>query len=274
MKNRNKKIKVGIVGCGAIGATLSLLLKKHYPGRFKIVALCDIDSQKAHALKNKIKSCQVSSLKELIALSDLVVEAASAKVSFDVAQQVLRKGKNVLIMSVGGILGKEKKLFSIAEKYKGRIHFPSGAICGLDGIASLNLAGFEEITLKTFKSPAALKGADYVIRKKIDLEGIKKETIIFKGTAQEAVRAFPQNINIVALLSIAAKGKIVPQVEIVVCPGLKRNVHSIEVKSKAAHLTMKCENVPSPDNPKTSYLAILSAVATMSGMGDVFRIGA
>ncbi len=274
MKRDGKKIRIGIVGCGAIGSTLSFLLKKHYSRRFKVAALYDCDFLKMQALGRKLKTPQCSSLGGLIDFSDLVVEAASAKASFDIARHVLKKGKDILIMSVGGVLGKEKELFALARKNRCRIYFPSGAICGLDGIASLSLAGFEKITLRTFKPPAALEGADYVIRKGIDLNKIKKETVIFRGAASEAVAAFPQNINIVALLSIAARGKVVPRVEIAVSPGLKRNVHYIEVKSKAAYLTIRCENVPSPDNPKTSYLAILSAVAAINGMDDIVHIGA
>lgn len=274
MKRIHKKVRIGIVGCGAIGATLSLLIKKYHAAKFEVAALYDCDVVKMQSLKKRLKISKGDTLAELIDSCDLVVEAASAQASLDIAQKALTKGKDVLIMSVGGVLGKEKRLFAVAKKHNRRIYFPSGAICGLDGISSLSLAGFKKIVLKTFKSPAALKGADYIVQKNIDLEKIKKETVIFRGTAFEAVKAFPQNINIVALLSIAARGRIIPEVEIAVSPGLKRNVHHIEVHSDAACLTINCENVPSPDNPKTSYLAILSALAAINGIGEVFHIGA
>lgn len=268
-----KKIKIGIVGCGAIGSSLSLMVKERFNETFQIVALCDINKAKAEGLKEKLKNCKVVSLEELIRLSDLIVEAASSKVSFDVARRSLLQKKDVLIMSIGGILGKEKKLFDIARRKKRKILFPSGAICGLDGLKAMALAGIEEITLKTFKPPAALEGADYLLKNKINLSEIREEKVIFSGTAKEAVMAFPQNINVVALLSIAAKGEVSPKVKIFVSPGLKRNVHVVEIKSAAGRLEIRCENVASPDNPKTSYLAILSAVSTIAGISDVVRIG-
>lgn len=268
-----KKIKIGIVGCGAIGSSLSLMVKERFNETFKVIALCDIDKAKARSLKEKLKNCKVVSLKELIRLSDLIVEAASVKVSFDVARQALSQKKDVLIMSIGGVLGREKELFKLARRKKKRILFPSGAICGLDGLKAMALAGIEEITLKTFKPPEALQGADYLVKNKINIDEIREEKAIFSGTAQEAVKAFPQNINVVALLSIAAKGEVSPQVKIFVSPGLKRNVHVIEIKSPAGRLEIRCENVASPDNPKTSYLAILSAVSTIAGISDVVRIG-
>ena len=268
-----KKLKIGIVGCGAIGASLAKLLDKRFKKEIEIVAFCDLDSRKARGLQTKIKSGKVVSLPELIILSDLVVEAASAKVSFQVAKRSLAHKKDVLLMSIGGILGKEKKLFRMAQKNNKRIYLPSGAICGLDGISALSLVGIKKITLRTYKPPAALMGADYIVENKISLEKIKGQRVIFRGTAQEAVKAFPQNINVVALLSLAARGLVVPKVEIIASSGLKRNVHVIDVESKAAHLEIKCENIPSPDNPKTSYLAILSLVRTIAGILEVVRIG-
>ncbi|MEK7849482.1 MAG: aspartate dehydrogenase domain-containing protein [Candidatus Omnitrophota bacterium] len=266
------KLKIGIVGCGAIGTSLAVLIDKRLSNS-KVVSLCDVDEANAQALKKKLGYGLVGSLKQVVKACDLVVEAASAKCSFEIAKQALLCRKDVLIMSIGGILGREKKLFEIARKNKIRIYFPSGAICGLDGLKALIPAGIERITLRTMKPPRALEGADYIVKNKIDLSRIKTDKVIFRGAAYEAVKAFPQNINVVALLSIAACGLVVPRVEIIASPGQKRNIHIIEIRSKAARLLIRCENVPSPDNPKTSYLAVLSALATIVGINDRVRIG-
>lgn len=268
-----KKKKIGIVGCGAIGTNLATILHERFSKDFCLAALCDMEEGKAHALMRRIGEGKVLALKELIRASDLVVEAASAQVSFGVAQKALTAKKDVLIMSIGGVLGREKELFSLARKNNATVYFPSGAICGLDGIRALALAGLTSITLRTYKPPRALEGADYIKEHKIVLADIREETVIFRGTAFEAVRAFPQNINVVALLTLAAQGQVVPQVEILASPKLSKNVHVIDVRSEAADLQIRCENVPSPQNPKTSYLAILSAAATIAGMKDVVRIG-
>ena len=264
-----KKLKIGIVGCGAIGTSLALLIDKRLKKTARLSAFCDTDITKAQSLKKKTGEGKVTNLADLVSSSDLIVEAASARASFMIARRVLLSGKDVLVMSIGGVLGKEKELFRLAEKTGARVYFPSGAICGLDGIRALAAAGIDEITLRTSKPPRALEGADYVVKKKIDLSSLKKEKVIFSGSAYDAVRAFPANINVVALLTIAARGQVVPQVKIIAVPGLSRNVHTIEVRSKAARLLIKCENVPSPDNPKTSYLAVLSAFSVISGILDV-----
>lgn len=267
-----KKIKISIVGCGAIGAGLAVLLKKRHAMRIKIAALCDIDEEKARLLKRRIGEGLVVPLDKAIASSDLVIEAASAQVSFDVAARALKKGRGVLVMSVAGILGKTDELRRIAEKKGARLYVPTGAIAGLDGIRALALRGISKVSLRTLKPPQALKGAPYVIQNSIDLENLKEEKVVFRGTAQEAVAAFPQNINVVAALSLAAGGAQ-PRVEIVAAPGFLRNVHEIEAESEAGRIRLRCENVPSPDNPKTSYLAILSAAACVENILSAIKVG-
>lgn len=273
MMNNKKKLKIGIVGCGAIGSTLARLIRKRYSNSISVRAVCDIDKTKADILVKKINTAKAVSLPELIGLCDLVIEAASAGVSFEVAREALKNKKQVLVMSVGGVLGKEKKLFDLAEKNNTKIFFPSGAICGLDGIRALSLSRIKSITLTTTKPVSGLQGARYLIEHGIDLKGITKEMIVFEGGARKAVKAFPQNINVVAVLSLAAEGAVEPKVKIVASPFVTKNIHKIEVDSDAARLEIKCENIPSPDNPKTSYLAILSALTVIAGILKQERIG-
>ncbi len=268
-----KKLRVGIVGCGAIGSTLGLMVKERFPARMAVAALCDIVPEKARALRKKLPGAKVCSLPGLIRESDIVIEAAGAGVSFDIARRSLAEKKDVVVMSVAGVLGREKKLFALARKNRAGIYFPSGAICGIDGIKALALSGVASMTLKTFKPPRALEGAPYLLERGISVAGLKKDRVVFDGPARRAVKAFPQNINVVALLSLAAEGQAEPRVQIIASPKLKRNVHEISVVSRAAVLRIRCENVPSPGNPKTSYLAILSAARTLAGIVDVVRLG-
>ncbi len=111
------------------------------------------------------------------------------------------------------------------------------------------------------------------MRKNIDLDSIKKEKVIFEGTADKAVKAFPKNINVSAVLSLAGVGAKRTKVRIICSPGSRRNIHEIEAKGEFGRISVKTENVPSPDNPKTSYLTALSAIATVKGIIDGVRIG-
>ena len=266
--------KIGIVGCGTIGSQIAQAVKRDFSKHAKISALYDIDLSKAEklALSLGVKNPVVKSLKALIEKCDLVIEAASGKISAGVASAAIKHKKDCMIMSVGGLLS-APEIFNLARKNACSIYIPSGAICGLDGLKAHRLANIRKVMLTTRKPPKALTGAPYIIEKKIDLGNIKSETEIFKGTAQEAVKYFPQNINVAAALSLCGIGKEKTMVRIVSSPDYTGNTHEIEIESDAGRTFIRCENYPSPDNPKTSYLAILSAIATLRGIFESVKVG-
>ena len=150
---------------------------------------------------------------------------------------------------------------------------PSGAICGLDGVKSAMMGRVDRVTLITRKPPHGFQGAPYILEHNIDLNSIHEETILFQGSAKEAIRGFPQNVNVAIALSFAGIGPEKTRVRIVCSPQYKANSHEIEVEGEFGKLIAKTENVPAPQNPKTSYLAVLSTIATLKGILDYPKIG-
>lgn len=267
-----RNLKVGIVGCGVIGSELAQAIDKEIR-EAQLVALTDIDEKKSKELVNLLKEKpEILSLDELIKRSDLIIEAASKDLVPSLARKVIDQGKDIMIMSVGGLLGNED-LLDLAKKKDCKIYLPSGALAGLDGVKSASVGRIDSITLTTRKPPEGLKGAPYIIRNKIDLDAIIKETVIFEGSANEAVEGFPKNINVSAALSLAGIGAEKTRVRIIADPNLKRNIHEVEVKGEFGRLVSRTENLPSPKNPKTSYLACLSAIATLKGIVSSIKIG-
>ena len=84
---------------------------------------------------------------------------------------------------------------------------------------------------------------------------------------------FPQNVNIAAVLSLAGIGFDKTQLEVVADPGLSRNTHTIRVAGRSGRFTVVLENVPSPDNPKTAWLACYSAIAALAALASPARYG-
>ena len=265
--------RIGLVGCGAMGTEIAQAIVGEFSGVARICALYDIDSAKAHALSRKLKKSNLAakSLQDLIKKSDFIVEAASSSVSADIARKAISRGRDCLIMSVGGLLA-DSDIFALAGKKGCSLHIPSGAICGIDGLKAHALARIKKVTLTTTKPAQALKDSPYVARNKINLSAIKKATEIFSGSAKEAVSYFPQNINVAATLSLAGIGGEKTRVRMVCAPG-GENIHEIEIESEAGRTFVRCENEPSPDNPKTSYLAILSAIAALKRIFEPVKIG-
>jgi len=272
-----KKVKIGIVGCGTIGLVVAKAIESKLKDKAVLAAVSDVDQIKIDNFLSKIElRPDISSLEELIKKSDFIVETASASVSCDVAKKALTAKKDVLIMSVGGLLS-DVSIFSLAEKNNSRLYIPSGALAGLDALKSAKASEINRVTLTTRKSPMSLAGAPFIEKSKIDLSSIKAEKIIFEGTAEEAVKGFPKNINVAATLylicNVGAYCNTPLHIRIIVVPGLKTNIHEVEVEGSFGKFFTRTENYPSPDNPKTSYLAALSAVSTLEGALSSVKIG-
>jgi aspartate dehydrogenase len=270
------KLKIGIVGCGAIGSSLARTIVRDFKNSALLSALYDIDPKKSERLSKSVsrnKNLTVSDLKQLIAKSDLVIEASSALSSWGIAQNVLSAGCDIMIMSVGGIIGHQDKLYNLSNKNNARVYLPSGAISGIDAIKAAKIGKIKKVVLTTRKNPVAFKGVKFIERKGIRLDKIIKDKLLFSGSAKEAIKYFPQNINVACLLSLAGIGEEFTRVRIIASPKVKKNIHEIEVASGAARIFTRTENIVHPDNPKTSYLAYLSAVATLKQILEPIKIG-
>ena len=127
--------------------------------------------------------------------------------------------------------------------------------------------------MTTKKPPKAFEGVTYLTKNNITLDGLTEDKVIFEGNADLAVFAFPQNINVAAAISIAGIGPEKTIVRIVASPHISRNIHEIEIESEAGKIFTRTENVIHPDNPKTSYLAVLSAIAALKGILSPIKIG-
>lgn len=274
MPRQDKRLRIGIVGCGSIGSSLAKVILSDFSQKAILSSLYDIDSKKARALSVRLKSnLAVASLKDLFAKADLVIEAADANSAFAIAKAAILASCDVLVMSVGGIVRQCRELEDLAQKKKVNMFIPSGAICGIDGLKASACGKIKSVVLTTRKPPRAFLGVSFVLKKRIPLSRMTRETLIFKGSASSAIRLFPQNINVAATLSMAGIGLRDTQVRIFASPGLKRNIHEIEIESEAGRIFSRTENTIHPENPKTSYLAVLSAQALLKQLLGRLKLG-
>jgi aspartate dehydrogenase len=274
MASSHRRLKLCIVGCGAIGSRIAISTTRELKDRFMVCALYDAELSKAEALASRLHKPSLArkSLSRAILGADIVVEAVNTSATREIMQKALRSRKNILVMSVGRLLD-EGSLFSLARKFDRNVLIPSGAIAGLDAIKAARLAGITSATLTTTKPPRGFKDNTYLSSRGIDPLAIKKDTVIFDGKVKDAVSRFPQNINVAAALSLAIGDMRKLQVRIVASPKAKCNVHEISIKGACGRLTIRVENEACPDNPKTSYLAVLSAIATLKQYGERVKVG-
>lgn len=267
------KLKVGIIGCGTIGSEIASYCHNYLKDRIELIAICDVIENKAAELKRRLNDkINILELDAVVGGADIVIESASAKISADVVAKCIDKGKDCLVMSVGGLLGREELLESARSKGS-KVYIPSGAVCGIDGLRAASVGSIETVTLITRKPPRGLIGAPYLAVNNIDISEIREERVVFEGSAQEAIKGFPENVNVAAVLSLAGIGAKKTRVKIVTSPEYKTNTHEIEITGDSGRIMTRTENVPSKANPKTSALAIMAAIATLRGIADSVRIG-
>ena len=263
------KMKVGLVGCGNIGADLCISLQKgEIPA--EIAALTDIDEARAKLLLRSFRlNAEPCDLDSNASRVDYLIECASADAVPDVVRIAGRNQIDCLIMSTGALMS-HPELFDEARNAGIQVDIPSGALCGLDGIRSAMEAGLHSVTLTTRKPPKGLSGAPYLIENEIDVESFEESAVVFEGTALEAVKAFPQNVNVAAALSFAGIGPHETKVRIIADPNASHNSHEVIAEGAFGRLRTITENLPSPRNPKSSYLASLSATTELRRAAEAF----
>jgi len=153
------------------------------------------------------------------------------------------------------------------------IWVPSGAIGALDVVRAARIGDVDSITLTTTKPPVALADAPWVVEQGIDLSDVSQPLVIFSGGPVEAVRGFPQNVNVAALLTLAAEDPQRLRVTVVADPDAPGNVHEVEVLGSFGVMRLRLENRPSETNPKTSALAAQSVIALLRQLGSPLRFG-
>jgi aspartate dehydrogenase len=262
--------RIGIVGLGVIGRAVARAVADGLPG-CALAGGTSRDETKAKAFLSTLPGAPpYLTLPALIEASDLVVEAATQAALAELAPAVLDAGRELVVLSVGGLLDHPEWVARAAAR-GGRIHAPSAAIAGLDGLKGAAVAGhLASVTMETRKPPRGLAGAPGVAA--IDLDAIRGETLVFEGTAREACRAFPANVNVVAAVSLAGLGPDATQIRVYAVPGLSRNRHAVTAEGAFGRLHIEIENVPS-ENPRTGKLSYLSTIAYLRDLVAPLRVG-
>lgn len=274
------KKTIGLMGCGTIGTHLAMAIDSGRVANASLTGLFDIVDGNTRALKTRLKSTpQVYDNFDRFVDSnaDIIIEAASQQAVKNFAKQIIESGKDLMVMSVGALadtlfLAELLQLTPIRNG-QSKIYVPSGAIAGIDAIRSVRHIA-DSISITTKKSPKALAGAPFFTTRNVSLDNITKVTEIYEGSAVEAVKLFPANVNVAAVLSLAGIGVEKTMVRILADPEATTNQHEIVATGSFGEIKISVNNVTAPGNPKTSFLAVLSAIECLRSIcEDGIRIG-
>ncbi|MSO90657.1 MAG: aspartate dehydrogenase [Acetobacteraceae bacterium] len=262
---------VAIGGLGAIGLKLARALDAGVEGlRLIAVAAHDHDKAAANLADFRVRPRIVDLA--MLAEADIVVEAAPAAIFTQIAETAIARGRIFVPSSVGALLPR-MELVRAAQASGARIVVPTGALLGLDAVRAVAEGVVESITMETRKPPRGLEGAPYLAQHGIDVLAITTPTCVFAGNALDAAAGFPANVNVAAALALAGIGPIRTRVEIWADPGVDRNIHTIRVEAEAARFTLRIENVPSDENPRTGKITALSVLTCLRGLVSTLKVG-
>lgn len=270
-KPTRPELTVAIGSLGAIGRKVAAKLDEGIPG-LRLVAVSARDAAKAKAAVGAYRHpVPVVPLAELADHADIVVECAPAEVFLQIAEPALRQGRTLVVISVGALLA-HPEMKDLAAKHGAHIVVPSGALLGLDAVQAAAEGVIQSVTMVTRKPPNGLEGAPHLVKNNISVRDLKAPLKVFEGSAREAVKGFPANVNVAAALSLAGIGPERTTIQIWADPSVTRNLHTITVVADSAEFSFSIANVPS-ENPKTGRITALSIIAALRKMGSPLRIG-
>jgi aspartate dehydrogenase len=271
-------MRIALIGGGTIARLVLENVRRGDLGAFEVVALLGRPggAPRGRELAREFGVSYVEERAALVAARpQAVVEAASHDAVREHLVALLEAGIGVVVLSAGALIDDALRLGAerAAVRTGAMLYVPSGGIGGLDVLKTACLAGVDEASIQVAKPPAAWKGIAYVESKGFRLEGLSGPLTLFEGSAREGVPHFPQNVNIAAILSLGGIGPDRTRLKVVADPALTLNTHTIRVSGRSGRFTLVLENVPAPENPKTSWLACYSALAALKSLQPGARYG-
>ena len=264
-------LRVAVVGLGPIGTRVAEALDRGIVGLVLTAVAVQNPEKHRDWLSRLAKSPAVLPIEALSDAADIVIECAPARLLRSIVAPFVASGKTAVVLSAGALLEHED-LIELANRNSGQIVVPTGALIGLDAVTAAAVGKIHSVRMVTRKPVQGLAGAPYIVENNIDIEHITEPLRIFEGTAREAAKGFPANLNVAVALSLAGIGPDRTRLEIWADPALTRNVHRIEVDSDSARFSMSIENIPS-ENPRTGLITALSVIAYLRKHRASLRVG-
>jgi len=238
------KKKLGIIGFGTIGKKLYEQIVDD--GLLEVAFIYDAKADVPPHIALAGFPCGQN-----FAQVDLVVEAAVSQVVADYGCEILRY-TDFMPLSLTALSDQPlyDDLLRTASIHQHRLFVPHGAILGLDGIFDGRHL-FETVQIVTIKNPKSFGRSD------------TQRTTIFEGSAREAAKMMPRNVNVHAALALAGIGFDQTKSILISDPQTKENTHIITAKEHSTVFEIAIKSNP--------IGAVTGAFTPVSAYGSVKR---
>ena len=257
------KTKFGIVGCGFLGGIVANAWKNGLLPDYELVGVTSRTRASAEKLAAEVGCPVCDDVNALLTLQpEYIVETASVEAVRAMAVPVLKKGVNLVIISIGAFADLDfyEQVKAAAVEGVAKVHLASGAIGGFDVLQTVTLmaeaqhlaetAGIETHTgAKGFRNTPVW--ADHLLT---DTE----KTTVFTGNAKQAIATFPRRVNVAVATSLATTGPEITGVTMHSVPGWVGDDHCITAEIEGVKATV-------------DICSSTSAIAGWSGASDIGR---
>jgi aspartate dehydrogenase len=265
-------LRVGLIGFGAIGRRLAEAIGAGEAGRCELAAVLVRRPERVPSdVAERLRCLVTGDAGDFLATQfDLVVEVAGHDALKAYAEDALRQGKDLLLISVGALADQhfEQRLHRAAHDFGRRVYLATGAIAGLDAISAGAIGGLASVTHTVRKPPAGLLPPEEI--EAATAAGTPR--VLYEGPAREAAIRFPENVNVAAAISLAGLGLDKTTVRVIADPTVVRNTHEIEACGEFGELRITLQNIPT-ENPKTGRLTAMSMVKALRNLTAEVVVG-
>ncbi len=238
-----KKKRLALVGCGKLGRLFAEAYCMGLLPDYELAGALSRRPERARELAG-IAGCKAcKTLDELLDLKpDYVVEMASVAAVKEMAETVLSRGADLIVLSIGAFADGAfyRQVRETAARSHTRVHIASGAVGGFDVLRTVTLmgevgrrldkslegSGTEEApvraSMETRKTPCSLKGSP-LYREAMETE----EMEAFRGSTKDAIAMLPTHVNVSVAASLATSGTDHLKYRIVSVPDMTGDDHRI-----------------------------------------------
>lgn len=260
------KTTFGIVGCGFLGNIVADAYVKGLLPDYELVGVTSRTKASAEKTAESAGCKAFDSVEELLALHpQYVVETASVESVRAMAENVLRSGANLVVISIGAFADLEfyERVKKAALESGTKIHIASGAIGGFDVLQTVSLMA-QAAQLDETAGICTHTGARGFRNTPVWAEHLltdEEKTQVFSGNAKEAIATFPRRVNVAVATSLATTGPDITGVTMYSVPNWVGDDHCITAEIDGVKATVDIYS-------RTSSIAGWSVVALLRNLSS------